>query len=213
MIAPIKFIPLFEKNGFICKLDYYVWEEAIKTLAKWRDNNQPMVPISINLSSADIRKKGMLEKTIELLDKYNIPSKWVKAELTESMCLENDKLVMEKMALLKSKGIKIAIDDFGSGYSSLHMLKEMPIDILKIDKSFLTYEREMQEKDEILIRDVIELGKHLRMVIITEGVENLEQSDFLEEIGCDIVQGYYYGRPMPIENFERLIEENYKEEE
>lgn len=212
MIDPIKFIPLFEKNGFICKLDYYVWEEAIKTLAKWRDNNQPMVPISINLSSADIRKKGMLEKTIELLDKYNIPSKWVKAELTESMCLENDKLVMEKMALLKSKGIKIAIDDFGSGYSSLHMLKEMPIDILKIDKSFLTYEREMQEKDEILIRDVIELGKHLRMVIITEGVENLEQSDFLEEIGCDIVQGYYYGRPMPIENFERLIEENYKEE-
>lgn len=213
MISPVKFIPLFEKNGFICKLDYYVWEEAIKTLAKWRDNNQIMVPISINLSSADIRKKGMLEKTIKLLDKYDIDPKWVKAELTESLCLENDKLVMEKMALLKGKGIKIAIDDFGSGYSSLHMLKEMPIDILKIDKSFLTYERKMQEKDEILIRDVIELGKHLRMVIITEGVENLEQSDFLEDVGCDIVQGYYYGRPMPIENFERLLEENYKVEE
>ena len=212
MISPVKFIPLFEKNGFICKLDYYVWERAIKTLAKWRDNNQIMVPLSINLSSADIRKKGMLEKTIQLLDKYDINPKWVKAELTESLCLENDKLVMEKMALLKGKGIKIAIDDFGSGYSSLHMLKEMPIDILKIDKSFLTYEREMQEKDEILIRDVIELGKHLRMVIITEGVENLEQSDFLAEIGCDIVQGYYYGRPMPIENFERLLEENYKVE-
>ena len=155
----------------------------------------------------------MIESTIELLEKYRIHPKWVKAELTESVCLENDKLVMEKIELLKSQGLKVAIDDFGSGYSSLHMLKEMPIDILKIDKSFLTYERKMQEKDEILIRDVIELGKHLRMVIITEGVENLEQSDFLEDVGCDIVQGYYYGRPMPIENFERLLEENYKVEE
>ena len=213
LIPPIKFIPLFEKNGFVCKLDYYVWEEVIKTLAKWRENSQIMVPISINLSRADIQKKGMLEKIIQLLDKYGIPSEWVKAELTESMCLENDKLVLRKMELLKRKGIKIAVDDFGSGYSSLHMLKEMPIDILKIDKSFLNYEREMQEKDEILIRDVVELGKHLRMVIITEGVESLEQSDFLKEIGCDLVQGYYYGRPMPIENFERVLEENYKAEE
>lgn len=213
LIPPIKFIPLFEKNGFVCKLDYYVWEEVIKTLAKWRENSQIMVPISINLSRADIQKKGMLEKIIQLLDKYGISSEWVKAELTESMCLENDKLVLRKMELLKRKGIKIAVDDFGSGYSSLHMLKEMPIDILKIDKSFLNYEREMQEKDEILIRDVVELGKHLRMVIITEGVESLEQSDFLKEIGCDLVQGYYYGRPMPIENFERVLEENYKAEE
>ena len=212
VIPPFKFIPLFEKNGFICKLDYFVWEESIRTLAKWRDNGQHMVPISINLSRVDVQETGMIERTIELLEKYRIHPKWVKAELTESACLENDKLVMKKMELLKSYGLKVAIDDFGSGYSSLHMLKEMPIDILKIDKSFLTYGHEMQEKDEILIRDVVDLGKDLHMQIIVEGVETLEQSDFLEGIGCDIAQGYYYGKPMPIDEFEQLLEENYKVE-
>lgn len=211
LVPPFKFIPLFEKNGFISKLDYFVWEESIRTLAKWRDNSQIMVPISINLSRVDIQKAGMIEETMKLLDKYSLHPKWLKAELTESVCLENDKMVMEKMELLKSHGLKIAMDDFGSGYSSLHMLKSMPIDILKIDKSFLDYKEEMQEKDEILIRDVVELGKHLRMQIVVEGVETLEQSDFLAGIGCDIAQGYYYGRPMPIAEFEQLLEEDYKE--
>lgn len=212
MIPPFKFIPLFEKNGFICKLDYYVWEEVIKMLARWREDEQIMVPISINLSRVDIQKDGMIEGLMSLFDKYSVQTKWVKAELTESVCLENDKIIMEKMMLLKEHGLKIAIDDFGSGYSSLHMLKEMPIDILKIDKSFLDYNNEMQEKDEILIKDVVELGKHLRMQIIMEGVETLEQCIFLESIGCDIVQGYYYGRPMPIEEFEMMLEENYRVE-
>ncbi len=213
MIPPIKFIPLFEKNGFICKVDHFVWEETIKTLARWREENRIMVPISINLSRVDIQKKGFIETLLELFDKYSINPKWIKAELTESVCLENDKIVMEKMNQLKEFGFKIAIDDFGSGYSSLHLLKKMPIDILKIDKSFLDYNEIMQEKDEIVIRDVVDLGKHLHMQIVMEGVETLEQSIFLENIGCDIAQGYYYGRPMPIEEFEQMLEKNYGMEE
>lgn len=209
MIPPFKFIPLFEKNGFICKVDYFVWEESIKTLAKWRDGNQIMVPISINLSRVDIEKTGMVESVIALLDKYSIQPKWIKAELTESVCLENDAVIMDKMNLLKECGLHIAIDDFGSGYSSLHLLKRMPIDILKIDKSFLDYDENMQEKDEIVIRDVVELGKHLHMQIVMEGVETLGQTTFLESIGCDIAQGYYYGRPMPIEEFEQILKKNY----
>ena len=212
LIPPFKFIPLFERNGFICKLDYFVWEETIKTLAKWRECSQIMVPVSINLSRVDIQKEGLIESIIQLFEKYSISSKWIKAEVTESACLENDKIIMEKMELLKNHGLKIAIDDFGSGYSSLHMLKEMPIDILKIDKSFLRYEGEMSEKDEILIRDVVDLGKDMKMQIVVEGVETLEQSDFLEGIGCDIAQGYYYGRPMPVTEFESLLKENYKVE-
>lgn len=212
LVPPIKFIPLFEKNGFICNLDHFIWEESIKTLVKWRENSQIMVPISINLSRVDIQKKGMIRGVMQLFDTYGLHPKWVKAELTESVCLENDKLVMEKMEQLKNFGVQVAIDDFGSGYSSLHMLKRMPVDILKIDKSFLEYDGEMKEKDEILIRDVVELGKHLQMKIVMEGVETREQSDFLEGIGCDIIQGYYYGAPMPVEKFEQLLEENYKME-
>lgn len=213
MIPPFKFIPLFEKNGFICKLDYFVWEESIKTLAKWRECNQMMVPISINLSRVDIEKTGMIESVIALLNKYSIQPKWIKAELTESVCLENDAIIMDKMNVLKEAGLKIAIDDFGSGYSSLHLLKRMPIDILKIDKSFLDYDETMQDKDEIVIRDVVELGKHLQMQIVMEGVETLEQSIFLESIGCDIAQGYYYGRPMPMEEFEQMLKSNYEVDE
>ena len=212
IVPPFKFIPLFEKNGFICNIDYYVWEEVIKMLARWREEGMIMVPISINISRVDIQKTGLIEEIMTLFEKYSVASKWVKAEVTESVCLENDKIIIEKMKALKSYGLKIAIDDFGSGYSSLHMLKEMPIDILKIDKSFLDYHGEMKERDEILIRDVVDLGKHMHMQIITEGVETLEQSNFLENIGCDIAQGYYYGRPMPVEKFELALERNYSME-
>lgn len=213
VVPPDKFIPVFEKNGFVRKLDLFVWEKTIKTIRKWLDNEQIAVPISINLSRIDIQKEGMIHRLTEMLDQYELDPKWVKTELTESVCLENNKIILERMKELKDYGFKIAVDDFGSGYSSLHLLKKMPIDILKIDKSFLDFNTGMQKKDEILIRDVVELGKHLNLQIIVEGVENLEQSEFLESIGCDIAQGYYYGKPMTIREFEMALEDSYKEEE
>lgn len=212
-IPPFKFVPLFEKNGFISKVDYFVWEESIKTLVRWQKEGKIMVPLSINLSRVDIQKKGLVESILLLFEKYGLSPQWIKAELTESVCLENDRLIQEKMNQLKDFGLKIAIDDFGSGYSSLNLLKTLPIDILKIDKSFLEYDENMQETDEIVIRDVVELGKHLRMQIIVEGVETLEQSDFLENIGCDIAQGYYYGHTMTIGEFEELLKKNHEGEE
>ena len=117
---------------------------------------------------------------------------------------------MERMKKIQEHGFKVAVDDFGSGYSSLHMLKKMPIDILKIDKSFLDVDMNMDIKDEIVIRDVIGMGKHLNLQIIVEGVETQEQSDFLESIGCDIVQGYFYGRPVPVKEFEIILKENHE---
>lgn len=213
MIPSGKFIPLFEKNGFIRKLDMYVWEESIKALARWRDTGRIMVPLSINLSRVDIQDMGIVTFLKNLLDKYQISTKWIKAELTESICLENDTIIVEKMNELKKYGFTIAIDDFGSGYSSLHLLKKMPADIMKIDKSFLDYDENMNENDEIVIRDVVELGKHLKMQIVVEGVETLEQSDFLQAMGCDIAQGYYYGKPMPLSEFEELLDKNYGLEE
>lgn len=211
MISPGKFIPIFENNGFVVKLDLFVWEEAIKTIVKWRENNQIMVPIAINLSRIDVGREGMVNKLIQLMEKYQLDCEWIKTELTESACLDNDDVVMERMRQLKEYGFRIAVDDFGSGYSSLHLLKKMPIDILKIDKSFLDINEDMSLNDEIVIRDVVDMGKHLNLQIIVEGVETLEQSDFLEAIGCDIAQGYYYGKPMPVEEFEKLLLEHYAE--
>lgn len=210
MISPFKFIPLFENNGFISKLDMFVWEEAAKTLKRWRDENQIMVPIAINLSRVDVEQEAVMERLLGLCEKYNLDNQWLKMELTESMCSEEDALIMNRMRMLRNLGYKVAVDDFGSGYSSLHMLKKMPIDILKIDKSFLDVDMKMDVKDEIVIRDIISMGKHLNLQIIVEGVETQEQSDFLESIGCDIVQGYYYGRPMSVSEFEKALKENHE---
>lgn len=206
IIWPERFIPLFEKNGFIKRMDSFVWEEAVRTIAGWREQGKVMVPIAINLSRIDVERDGMVEELTGLLQKYNLSCNWIKTELTESVCLEKDTLVMDRMQQLKNYGFKIAVDDFGSGYSSLHLLKKMPIDILKIDKSFLDFHPNRNFKDEIVIRDVVNMGKHLNLEIIVEGVETKEQSDFLKAIGCDVVQGYFYGRPMPVAEFEKLLE-------
>ena len=210
MIPPFKFIPLFENNGFVTKLDMFVWEEAIKTIIRWRENNQRMVPIAINLSRVDVEQEGCVERLLEMMEYYSLAPDWVKTELTESVCSKEDAVIMKKMQQLKDYGFKIAVDDFGSGYSSLHLLKTMPIDILKIDKSFLDISIDMDVRDEIVIRDVVEMGKHLNLQIIVEGVETQEQSEFLEAIGCDIVQGYYYGKPMTIKEFEEELRKDYE---
>ena len=210
MIPPFQFIPLFENNGFITRLDLYVWEEAIKTIANWKKESKIAVPIAINLSRMDVERDGVIEALCELMKKYKLDSEWIKTELTESIYLENENQILEQMNKLKKFGFKIAVDDFGSGYSSLHLLKSMPVDILKIDKSFLGMSSEMEYQEEIILRDVIGMGKDLGLQIIMEGVETAEQSEFLEAIGCDIVQGYYYGKPMPVAAFEEELRNNYE---
>ncbi len=209
MMPPDRFVPIFEKNGFIRKLDYFVWEETIRTIVRWRNEKKIMVPIAINLSQIDLQNEKMVEELQELMERYGLESRWIKVELTESICMEGDEVVLNAMGRLKKLGLQIAVDDFGAGYSSLHLLKKMPIDILKIDKSFLDFDVEVDVKDEIVIRDIVEMGKHLNLQIIMEGVESEEQSVFLKSIGCDIAQGYYFGRPMPVSEFERKLQECY----
>ena len=209
IIPPFEFIPVFESNGFVTRLDTYVWEVAIKTITEWKKQSKIAVPIAINLSRMDIEREGVIEELFALMKKYKLDSDWIKTELTESIYLDNEKLLVEQMNKLKAFGFKIAIDDFGSGYSSLHTLKSMPVDILKIDKSFLGASAELEYQEEIILRDVIGMGKDLGLQIIMEGVENGEQAEFLEAIGCDIAQGYYYGKPMPIAEFEEALKNNY----
>ena len=213
LIPPIKFIPVFEQNGFIIKLDLFVWEEAIRTISRWQKEQKKVVPIAINLSRIDVQSEGMLEKLIELMKEYDLDAKWIKTELTESVCMENDTIIMEKMHQLNQVGFKIAVDDFGAGYSSFYLLKEMPIDILKIDKSFLEFDLTKNSKHRVVLEDVINLGKHLDLQIVMEGVETKEQAEFLEKIGCDIAQGYYFSRPISVDEFEALLEKDGKIEE
>lgn len=205
LIPPNDFVPIFERNGFINLLDRFVWEEVIKTLARWKKEQKEMIPIAINLSRIDIQQEGMVEVLVELLKKYEMDTDVIKAELTESAYIEGDSVVMRRMQELKDSGLKIAIDDFGAGYSSLNLLKKMPVDILKIDREFLDDNMEGDSKNKVIIRSVIEMGKQLNLQIIVEGVETKEQSDFLEKAGCDIVQGYYYGRPVPVAEFEQMV--------
>lgn len=210
LIPPFQFIPMFENNGFITRLDLYVWEEAIKTIARWKEESKIAVPIAINLSRTDIEREGIIESLCDMMKRYRLETDWIKTEVTESIYMENEKIITERMEKLKKFGFKIAVDDFGSGYSSLHLLKSMPVDILKIDKSFLGVSSEMKYQEEIILRDVIGMGKDLGLQIIMEGVETAEQSEFLEAIGCDIVQGYYYGKPMPVAAFEEELKNNYE---
>lgn len=209
LIPPAKFIPVFERNGFITKLDAFVWEETIRTVSRWQNECKMVVPIAINLSRIDVQTEGMLEKLIDLMKEYQLDYQWIKTELTESICLENDTIIMEKLHQLNDAGFKIAIDDFGTGYSSFHLLKEMPIHILKIDKSFLEFDIHQESRHMVVLRDVINLGKHLELEIIMEGVETREQAELLESIGCDIAQGYYYSKPVTIDIFEKLLEKDY----
>lgn len=205
MIPPGKFIPVFEKNGFVTRLDRFVWEEAAGTVRKWLDEGKKAVPIAINLSGIDVQTEGMLEALVFLMDKYRLEGSWIKTELTESICLESDHIIMDKMNQLKKAGFTIAIDDFGAGYSSFYLLKEMPIHILKIDKSFLEFDFDEESKHMVVLKDVINLGKHLNLQIIMEGVETEEQVRLLKAFECDIAQGYYYSKPVSVPEFEELL--------
>lgn len=203
MIAPDKFIGIFEQNGFIKKLDFFVLEQVCKLLSKW--STQPdefnIIPISINFSKLHIRNEQLAEEILAITKKYNVSPKYLEIELTESVMLENLQAVVELANTLRANGFRVSIDDFGSGYSSLNFLKDLPVDILKIDKGFLNASAN-NEKGKLIIAKVIEMAKALRLITVVEGVETKEQQDLLRKMSCDIAQGFYYAKPMPIDEFE-----------
>lgn len=209
MIPPYRFIPLFEKNGFIVHLDFYVYEEVVQLLRRWMDEGREVVPIAINVSRVHIGTTGFVDNLIQLIEKYNVPSSLIEVELTEGAFGEKNDSVLQLLVRLKELGFVIAIDDFGTGYSSLNLLKEMPVDILKIDKGFLE-ESKNSEKSKIIIEQVIQMAKRIHVSTICEGVETKEQADFLRNIGCDMIQGYLYAKPMSERDFVEEITKNHK---
>ncbi|TCL54816.1 periplasmic sensor diguanylate cyclase/phosphodiesterase [Kineothrix alysoides] len=202
-MSPVEFIPIFENNGFIVELDFYVMEQVYKMLHGRLERGEKTVRVSINQSRLHFAQKNYIERLNELRDKYCIPKELIELELTESIFAQM-KDISEMVDKLKANGYYLSVDDFGAGYSSLNMLKEISIDTLKIDKDFLSGENK-SERYQKVIQKVVELANDLNMDIICEGVEREEQAKFLQSIGCMYAQGYLYARPMAEEDFLQLL--------
>lgn len=206
-VYPDEFIPYIERSGQIVDVDYYVYRETFRFIAERLKEGKKVVPISLNVSRVHLNKMHILEYVKELFEEYKIPSDLIEFELTESIYLDNTKKALELVDGLHKLGTKVSMDDFGSGYSSLNLLSRLPIDIIKLDKVFLKDDN-LQESDKIIISCVVDMAKRLQITSLCEGVETLEQSDYLKEAGCQIQQGYYFSKPIPQEEFEKFMDEN-----
>ncbi|MBQ9009136.1 MAG: EAL domain-containing protein [Clostridia bacterium] len=204
MISPKKFIPLFEGNGLISVVDDYVWREAAGQIARWKEKLGYRLPVSVNLSRADVFAPDLVEKLVGLIRDNGLEFRDLKLEVTESAYTDNAHRLLEVVARLRKLGFEIEMDDFGSGYSSLNMLSEMPIDVLKMDMKFVR-NIEKSEKDYRLVELILDIAKYLNLEVVAEGVETEGQMTLLKDAGCDLVQGYYFSRPVPPEEFEKLI--------
>ncbi len=204
MISPGTFIPIFEKNGFITNLDLYIFEEVCIFLRHCIDNNYSIVPISTNFSRYDIFCQGFVEKLEEIREKYNVPVKYLRVEITESTIIGGSKHTNRVIKNLRECGYIVEMDDFGSGYSSLNVLKDIDLDMIKLDMRFLSAENK-NSKGGTIISSVVRMAKWLSMPVIAEGVETVQQADFLRSIGCNYIQGYLYSKPLPEGDYVKLI--------
>lgn len=204
-MAPNQFIPLFEKNGFITKLDNYILDKVCQDICRWEKNGFPVVPVSVNISRRDLLEPGCIENLIFIIDKYKIKHCLIHMEVTESLYTENTELIISQLKMAQKKGFVIEMDDFGAGYSSLGLLSSFPLNLLKLD---ITFVRNIIE-NEVIIESVIKMAHLMGLCTIAEGVETSEQFKILKTLGCDFIQGYYFSIPLPVDEFEKYIEKSF----
>ena len=203
VLVPAHFLPLFENNGFITRLDIYMWEEACKYIKSLQERGI-MLPISVNVSRLHVGHTDIVEKISDIVKQYGFDNRYLEIEITENLFMEDVSELFEEMEEMKRRGFRILMDDFGSGYSSLNMLRRAPIDTLKIDRFFLD-EIMSTDRGKIIVESSVRMAKMIGLDVIAEGVETKEQLDFLASIDCDVAQGYYYSRPISIDEFEEYI--------
>lgn len=204
IISPGEFIPIFERNGLIDRLDRYVWEETVKYI-RWRmDNKLPIFGISVNVSRIFLSMNNFIDDIVNLVKKYNVPSRFLELEITESI-FSNVTLIKETVKKLREKGFKILMDDFGSGYSGLNVLKDVEFDSLKIDLKFFSRN---DKKSQDIIKSVLDIAHAIDIPAIAEGVETIEYVELLKKYGCNYAQGFYYSKPLPIDEFNKLCEKD-----
>lgn len=205
MVSPADFIPLFEKNGFVTKMDAYIWEEACKIIRFWQDNGITPFPISVNVSRLHLKDNHFIDVLNQLVAKYQIPKKYLEIEITETAEAGN---LSNGIALLKENGYTLLMDDFGSGYSSLNTLKDTQFDVIKIDRGFLQ-DFISSERGQRIVEHTIQMTKSIGLDLVAEGVETKEQASFLSRCGCDTAQGFYYAKPMAVEEFNKLMQKEF----
>ena len=204
MISPGEFIPLFEKNGFITQMDQYVWEQTCVLIKQWKEKGYPVVPVSVNVSRADFYITDLTEYMDALIRKYNLQPSDLHLEVTESVYTENPIQILHMIEGLRSRGFVIELDDFGSGYSSLNMLNQMELDIMKLDMKFIQSEM-MKPEDQGILRFIIDLAHSMKLSVVAEGIETGEQVERIKKLGCDYAQGYFFSRPVCAEEFEEIL--------
>lgn len=203
IISPKEFIPLFEANSSIIELDLYIFELSCALLRKWINESKSPIPLSVNISKLHLQKTNFFKKYRKILAKYDIPPEYIELEITESILTENPAVLKAAIAEIHGAGMRCSLDDFGSGYSSLNLIKEIEVDSIKIDRTFFLYSTSHENKAKKVIESIINIAKELSMKIVAEGVETEEQIHFLGKTGCDIVQCFLTSKPLDVESFER----------
>jgi len=203
IVSPGEFIPLFEKNGFISELDRYMFRIVCEQQKEWGNRGYAVVPVSVNVSRKLLYDLNFVEKYNRILTETAVEVQNVEVEITESVFFDNQPRLLDAIRHLHQSGYRILLDDFGTGYSSMAMLKDMSFDTLKIDKSFV--DNIGDERGNKIVDGIIRLAESLELSTIAEGVETREQYEYLKAHGCDVIQGYYFGRPMTAESFEMLL--------
>ncbi|MFI3202103.1 MAG: EAL domain-containing protein, partial [Eubacteriales bacterium] len=205
MIAPFEFIPAFERNGFITKLDFSIYDQVFRFMSKMLKEGRTLFPISLNVSRGHMSNPCFVEEVVALLKTYEIPHELVELEITESVFTEDKMLLKTFISEIRSYGMQVSIDDFGTAYSSLNLLKDVVVDVIKMDKSFIHDDVEDTEEsiksNKIIVKNIVNMIKELNFKIIFEGIETKEHVEFLSGIGCRYGQGYVFARPMPLEEF------------
>ena len=209
MISPGEFIPIFEKNGFIAELDDFIMRKSCQLIRKWLDEGSPAYPISVNVSRTDLYNPNLLEQIQACVKAYDVPHDLISFELTESAFVSDNMQLYNLARLLQENQFHVLMDDFGSGYSSLNSLREIPVDVLKIDLKFLPPSTD-DWRGIVILQSIVDMAKQLGLDVVVEGVETLEQAEFLLSIGCRTAQGYYFYRPLPVAEYERCLAEEPK---
>lgn len=204
ILNPVKFIPIFEKNGFVVVLDKYILEEVCKIIRNWIKTGIVPVKVSVNFSRRHLENMEFVNEILAIIERYEVPKEYIELELTETIVSENEDQLIRVLNEVHEKGLTIAIDDFGSGYSSLGILRKMKFDVVKLDRSFL-WDYENEERSKKIIKRVIDLAKDLNAEIVAEGVEREEDVVFLKEVACDMVQGYFFAKPMIHHEFTEIL--------